>query len=370
MQIRKMTLMLAALGAMSMVLTGCPDEGRTTLVCNDTAECDEGEICHPDAKVCVQTCTAAADCPTSAKKCEAISTTNTQQICKCTTTSFCSQDERVDGATLVCLTASEGFTPPLSTYEVCVSKCTTTDECATGQTCDTTAGVCKATTTTPSTCTSNTECTGGQVCDPTTRTCKAPAACTIGSCAAGQVCNTTTGACGAGPACTGTGQGSCSYGQFCSAGTCQDAPVASTVATECENFSHNNRPAWSGTSNGPVIYSSEFVSYQTNYQYCASQTPDAFLVRLRAYRPDANWPGTRGGLPGFFYVNTEGAQTDITNAPLLIPGTGYEPQPNSTNPGRNAEFNIYLCRPTGSRTILAGFYFTGGNPVCARFTRP
>jgi hypothetical protein len=305
MQIRTMKLMLAVLGAMSMVLTGCPDGGRESLACTDNTECIEGEICHPTAKVCVQTCTASADCPESSKACEAISATNAQKICQCSTKELCQRDERVSDASNLECTAAKVCAPPG---------------------------------TTPA-CTKNEDCTGGQTCDVTSGTCKAPTTC------------------------QGTGQSTCGYGQFCNNNTCAAAPVAEAT---CENFSQN-RPAWSpSTSNGPVIYSVERTGYQVNSSFCQASAPDAFLVRVRAYRTDADWPSTRAGLSGFFYVTTGAQQFDIVNQGLLVPNTGYN---RNTSNLKDADFTVYLCRPSNSQTIQTGFYFTGGNPVCSQISR-
>ncbi len=181
MQIRKMTLMLAALGALSMTLTGCPEgDGRESLTCTDNAGCLENEICHPTAKVCVQTCTAGADCPDSSKTCEAIGGTSdqsAQMICKCSTDALCQTDERIsDASTLTCSTTSKVCVPPG---------------------------------TTPA-CTTNADCTGGQVCDTATGTCKAP----------------TTGA-----TCSGEGKSTCNYGEFCSSSTCAAVPCSRPART-------------------------------------------------------------------------------------------------------------------------------------------
>lgn len=319
MQLRKMTLMLAALGAVGMMLTACGGEERTSLTCSTDADCVSDdttkEICHPDAKVCVQTCKTSSDCPNSAKTCEAVggsSSVKDQMICKCSTDQFCQSDTRIsDASNLVCLSGSSVCAP-------------------------------KGTTTTPA-CTKDADCAAGQVCDTTSGTCKAS---TVGN------------------ACTGTSQSTCSYGEFCSSSKCAAAPVA---AATCENFS-KSRPQWSaGSSTGPVIYSVDATGYQVNSSFCQASAPDAFLIRVRAYRTDANWPDTRAGLSGFFYVNTGNTETDIVNAGLLVPSTGYNR--NTTNL-KDAEFNIYLCRPTGSTTLQTGFYFTGGNPVCSQLSRP
>lgn len=305
MQLRKMTLMLAVLGTMSMVLTGCPDGGRESLTCTENADCDTSEVCHPTAKVCVQTCTIGADCPESTRRCEAIGGGNTQLICKCDATSNCAADERVN-AELVCNTTTG--------VNVCVIQCASDTDCATGQTCDVATGFCSA------------GSTPGQTC-------------------------------------SGEGQSTCSYGSYCSSGTCAAAPVAPAT---CENFS-SNRPQWSATtSNGPVIYSVEGMGYQVNSSFCQDSAPDAFLVRVRAYRPDTDWPSTRAGVSGFFYLTTGGDDFDVVNDGLLVPNTGYN---RNTSNLKDAEFNIYLCRPTGSQTLQVGFYFTGGNPVCQQINR-
>jgi hypothetical protein len=170
MQLRKMTLMLAVLGAMSMVLTGCPDGGRDSLACTENGDCIEGEICHPNAKVCVQTCPGGtgAECPDSAPNCAALSTTDSTKICQCSTTQLCQRDERVsDASGLSCST----------THKVCTDggttpACTSNADCSSGQTCDTTTGTC----TTPSSCDPNTQpgvCGYGQVCSAATSKCEA-----------------------------------------------------------------------------------------------------------------------------------------------------------------------------------------------------
>lgn len=146
MQIRKMTLMLAALGAMSMALTGCG--GGRDLTCSADTDCAEAEICHPQAGVCVQTCSTSADCPESAKTCDALSSTNTTKICRCSTNELCQRDTRVDDAsTLSCSTAysvcvPSGTTGPGPTPTTCSGEGQST--CSYGQFCS--SGACTAVT--------------------------------------------------------------------------------------------------------------------------------------------------------------------------------------------------------------------------------
>jgi hypothetical protein len=277
MQLRKMTLMIAALG---LTLAACGGGGREDLSCDSDASCLENETCHPQAKVCVQTCSTGADCPESAKTCEAISATVATKVCKCSTDALCQRDTSVTDASTL--------------------------------TCDTTYKVCKSGTGTPG---------------PTP-----------------------------GASCSGSSQSTCGYGQFCNGTTCAAAPEA---AATCENFAQN-RPPWSSASSGPVIYSVTKNTYQANSPYCQASAPNAFIIRVRAYRTDANWPDTRAGLSGFFYVRTDSQRLDVVNEGLLVPNTGYNR--TASNP-KDAEFNVYLCRPNAD-SIQVGFYFTGGNPVC------
>jgi hypothetical protein len=298
MQLRKTMMMLTALSALSVVMTGCPSDEEGSLTCATDADCIEGEICHPAAKTCVQTCTTPSDCPSSARAdCTAVSAGSSTKVCNCATDQLCNSEGATDQ---VCSTLDK----------VCTPKCTSDAACGAGRTCDTATGQCKA---------------GG-----------------------------------GGTTCTGTAQSTCAYGQFCSSSTCTAAPVAPAT---CQNLS-SNRPNWSAaSSNGPVIYSATTLRYETNSSNC--QSGDAYVLSIRAYRTDANWPDTRAGLSGFFYVNTGGVQSDIVNQGLLVPNTGYNRNPNNQ---KDAEFQTYLC--TNVSSVQAAYYFTGGNPICQTFTKP
>jgi hypothetical protein len=228
MQLRKMTLMLTMLGAMSMVLTGCPDGGRTTLVCEQDGDCNDGEVCHPTAKVCAQTCTIGADCPESTRRCEEVAGAGTPKVCKCDATANCAADERVD-AELVCNTTAG--------VNLCVISCTADTDCGTGQTCDTATGFCKG---------SGTGGGTGTACDPATQP---------GICGYGQVCAPATSKC-----------------EAASQGTCSQATGA---------------PAWNtSTSSAPVIVSVTTQSLATtnNMTQCGDGGP-AGLVTIRFYAP-------------------------------------------------------------------------------------
>jgi hypothetical protein len=277
MQLRKMMLVLTALGAMSGFMVGCGDDGEGgSATCTTNDDCAGTEICHPTSNVCVATCSSAVDCPDSAKTCAPLGGTGPDaqtSICKCTTDVLCNGGTDSDSTDLVCSNLDR----------VCVSKCTSDDDCGTGRSCNTGSGQCEA---------------GG----------------------------------GTGDTCTGTSQSTCDYGSFCNNSTCTAAPVAPTT---CENFPANDRPAWSTSSTGPVIYEVSSVTYQVGSSYCAASAPDAFIVRVRAYRTDTDWPATRGGLNGFFYVTTTTNEFDIVASGLLVPNIGYN---RSTSNPRDAEF--------------------------------
>lgn len=71
---------LLAVGLLGM--TGCAERGDY-LECSVDKDCLESEICHPDEKQCVQLCITKANCPDTAKTCEALSPENPTKICRC-----------------------------------------------------------------------------------------------------------------------------------------------------------------------------------------------------------------------------------------------------------------------------------------------
>ena len=311
MQFRKMMLMLTALGAMSGFMVGCGDDDKGADTCTTNADCAGTEICHPTSNVCVATCSSASDCPDTAKTCAPLGGSGadaTKNICKCSTDVLCNGGTGSSSTDLVCSNLDR----------VCVTKCSSNANCGTGRTCNTGTGQCE-------------QGGGGNP----------------------------------GGTCTGEGQSTCSYGQFCSSSRCTPAPVAPTT---CENFT-SNRPSWDpASSTGPVIYQVSRIRYEVGSGNCNPMggAPDAFILSVRAYRTDADWPATRAGLSGFFYVTTAQARFNVVDSGLLVPGTGYNRNPANS---KDAEFQVYLCRPTGSQNLQVGFFFTNGNPVCQDIAR-
>ena len=310
MQLRKMTLMFAALSAVSLMMA-C-DGGRESLACTSTTDCLESEICHPQAGVCVQTCTIGADCPGSAKTCEKLSATDSTLICKCETSQLCQGDTRLsDSSGLSCS----------STYSVC------TDQ----------------TGTTPTACTADAQC------------------------AANQTCNTATGACqdrpAEGAACAGEGQTTCTYGQFCSSSKCAVVP-----APTCANFD----PAKGGrtpifnpaSSSGPIIYSVSQTSFGQD-TFCGDGNGGTGLTvkaRVKAYTTGTLFPSQKSALPGLFYVRVNGSTVDGST---LILQSGY----SIADGGKRADFVMNFCPGSTATKLSIGLYFTGGNEICGEFEK-
>lgn len=328
MQLRKMVVMLTALGAMSLMTACDGDESGTAGLCVSDLDCLGNEICHPDAQVCVSTCTTNSDCPASASTCAPLASDPSVKVCQCSTTEQCNQDRET--ADQVCSTLDK----------VCVTACSSNADCGSGRTCDVLTGQCVESSGDPC----NGQCQEGETCDTTGST---------------PTCVPAVGA-----SCEGTAQSTCGYGQFCSSNVCTAAPVA---PTSCQNYG-SNRPEWNpSVNNGPVIYDITTLKFiEAGNQYCDGATQAEVVLSVRAYRVDQNWPAQRGGVSGFFYLNTDRQSFDVVAARLLVPNTGYNVNPADP---KDAEFQVYLCPPKGTNSFPVALYFTDGNPTCPVITR-
>lgn len=307
MQLRKMMLVLTALGAMSGLMAGCGDDEPGNSLCTSNDECAGTEICHPDAGVCVTTCDVGADCPDSAKTCAPLGGTSSEantRICQCSTDVLCNGGADSETTDMVC--------SDLDT--VCVPKCGSNSDCGTGRVCDTASGQCEE--------------------DSST-----------------------------GDTCTGTGQSTCLYGDFCSSGTCTQVP-----APTCANFTPaqgGKQPVWTISSTGPIIYDIAKVSWApdtASTPFCA--TGDTLKVRVTAYQPASSsttFPQAKSGLNGLFYVTVTGNQQD--GAALIRPSE-YATSQN----GKVATFTMNFC-PGSLSTISLGLYFTNGNEICGQISK-
>ncbi len=248
MQLRKTMWMLTALSAMSLVMTGCPEDGgETSLACTSTTDCLETEICHPTAKICVTTCEAGADCPDSAKTCAPVDPNDatSTKVCQCSLDNLCNTDRET--ADLVCSNLDK----------VCVPRCESDPDCGAGRTCNTGTGQCEESGTNP------------------------------------------------GDSCTGEGQGTCTYGQqYCNSNTCTALP-----APTCTNYDNFPNKSVLGTT-GTIIYSARVVGAAIDNNFCGSgATPKRLRVAVSAYS-STPFPQTKDDLNGFFYVRVNGTTTD------------------------------------------------------------
>ncbi|MFP2907329.1 hypothetical protein ACLESD_20240 [Pyxidicoccus sp. 3LFB2] len=219
MQLRKMMLMLTALGAMSGFMVGCGDDAEGSATCTTNDDCGEGEICHPTSDVCVQTCSSAADCPDTAKTCAPLGGAGPDaqtSICKCSTDQFCNGGPDSESTDLVC-----------NADQVCVTRCTADADCTSGA-CNEGTGKCEGGGTNP------------------------------------------------GGSCTGEGRSTCAYGQICTNGACAAPPTPA-----CENYTNFNNKDDLGTT-GSIIYKTELLSAETD-SFCAPSIPKRLRIRISAY---------------------------------------------------------------------------------------
>lgn len=300
MQLRKTTWVLAAVSALSMMMMACGDNGRTSLDCTTDTDCLETELCHPGAKVCVQTCTTGSDCPTSAKTCDVVSAADTRKVCHCSTNELCAQDERVSGVTLSCST----------TYTVCTGGGTTTPAC-----------------------TKDADCKAGETCDTSSGT---------------GTCKTST----TGQTCSGDGQATCNYGQFCSSSKCA-APAAPT----CANYNNFTNKADLGTS-GAIIFNASLVSAATD-SFCTGSTPKRVKIKVSAYS-STPFPTTKDKLNGFFYVRVAGEAVDGASTVSSSAGNYTVSGANS----ERADITMSFCVAADSSALSIGTYFKSGNFYC------
>lgn len=333
--------------ALSLVLMGCPEGGENAGTCTSDSQCLTGEICHPVEKICVKTCTAATDCPDSAKTCDVLAGaggadggTGTK-ICKCSTTQLCNAGEV--GGSLVCSDETK----------VCVVKCSSDAACGAGRKCVNEQCKADAAVCTPA-------CTGNQVCDPSSKTCVDK--CTWdGSCAAGKVCNITSGVCETAATCSASAAqpSTCAYGQYCTASNaCAWVPKAT-----CTNFSGATPADWNpATSTGPIIYSVT-GTIAPNTTWCAGGGDHVAAVVKAYMNPNTadTFPATKSEVQGFFYVKVDGSTNDVTN---MMQNADYV----RASDGKSVTMTLHTGCYT-SNTISFGVMSTTGNEFCAQISK-
>ncbi|AKQ65113.1 hypothetical protein A176_002025 [Myxococcus hansupus] len=251
MQLRKMMLVLTALGAMSGLMAGCDDPATSQGSCSSNDECGETEICHPTAQVCVQTCNSGSDCPDTAKTCAPLGGTGANantRICQCSTDVLCNGGTGSSSTDLVCSDLDN----------VCVTRCTSNSECTGTRTCNTGTGQCEEGDTEP---------------EP-------------------------------GQSCSGEGLSTCGYGLICTNSVCSEPP-----APTCQNYTNFPNKADLGTS-GPIIYSTALINAATD-AFCPSSQPKRVRIRIKAYS-NTPFPQTAAELSNFLYVQTDGGRSNAS----------------------------------------------------------
>ena len=115
--------------AVAALVLACGTSPSKHAACKSSSDCKTGEMCHPLALLCVQTCTQDADCPDSASHCGQLKlpdgTLTADRICQC------SDDGQCGGGDGICGTEDR----------ICEPKCATDADCQ-GRTCDTSTGQC------------------------------------------------------------------------------------------------------------------------------------------------------------------------------------------------------------------------------------
>jgi hypothetical protein len=342
-------LMAATAAGFALGFAGCGETMPMPTTCTADSQCAASEACHPVLRRCVTACTAAVDCPDSAKTCATFgglmagNDAGVKAFCQCATDALCERGS----AGQVCQPATK----------ICGAKCTASSECPSGSTCDTMTGKCSAATTTDggasdggmtgdagvNDCTPG-SCTAPQICDPTTRRCAAPATCT----AANPQPDT------------------CAYGLACVTAACAEAPR--TTAAACANFTNVPTPlAWNpATIATKGAVTTAFAPRATNdTTACAAPNPNAFTYTVDLYSaPMTNFPAMLDMAPSgsFNYVRTDGQIINLTTGSIR-PMSGYAM--GLTNNNKNLRLVWTGCTESSIMSLRAGFYAANGNANCA-----
>lgn len=183
---KKIYLLGAAVAALfgGIYIQGCGGSGsgdgggEAVTACTSDSQCPSGQICNTAGNVCMQKCSAASDCPETAKNCDKLATTS-DKVCQCQTDALCG------GGSAYCN----------SVDKLCETKCSDNSGCT---------GFNPARTCTGGQCLPGTTDAGGGTCDASH------------PCATGSYCST-SGTCvtGADNCTTPETQDVCQYGQAC-----------------------------------------------------------------------------------------------------------------------------------------------------------
>lgn len=297
--------------------------------CSADADCAATEGCHPTAKVCVQTCEQASDCPTQAEKnCAAVKVNgadSAKKFCQCSTDPLCNTDGATDQ---VCSTLAN----------VCVSKCAADTECAvfgSGATCDTATGQCKVAPVVTK-CTADTECKTGEYCNTATgdciKKCTQDSECTD---ATNKFCDTQTGRCGATQKCdpsataigTAGGPGVCKGGEICDA-TSRECKAAHGT---CEAATTRGNKA---TANSPTVYD---VAIKTTRARTTAEAGACNATTITIF--EGKWYDPQGDVPT---TGTYAKINRVSKAGVKAP-TFKDTSVTKNADGKTGTFTFELC---------------------------
>jgi len=233
----------ARVGGLSigLLLCSCIEPPVDSAMCTSESDCVAGtETCHPIGRICVPTCTMAADCPSNQKDCGVIKDPITgaaltqEKVCQCQTDQLCKDGD--PESTLMC--------SPID--NICEPRCTTNADCSDfspTRTCEN--GYCVPPKCSPDSCFDPRagKCQSNGSCGP----CTQDGDCfnrTDGNtdCLDG-VCVNPSSSCNPSNAAPGSAGGpdTCAYGDRCNAGACEDVGDASCTAAGYHSWNQSDR---------------------------------------------------------------------------------------------------------------------------------
>ncbi len=123
----------------------------------------------------------------------------------------------------------------------------------------------------------------------------------------------------------------------------------------CSNFPMSHAAlSWNATTSvGPIIWEAIDES-PDDATKCTAGT--AYTVTLKAYTT-TTFPTNKSALMGAFHLSTTGMENDLTS---VIEQMNYAVSQDM----KNVTMKFTLCSTVSSMSLVAGFYFTGGNPFC------
>jgi hypothetical protein len=145
----------------------------------------------------------------------------------------------------------------------------------------------------------------------------------------------------------------CAYGDYCAIRT---RKCASAPSSACSNFEIYGTQWNAATSTGPVIYEAKAIRFVADGVFCGRPDLIRATYRIKAYAPLADLPLSREELSErFYFVAPGGTRFNATAIQDL----------STTNDARHIAFDVNLCVASELSSYTAGFYFDGGNEICA-----